>query len=143
MRPETDRYSHTGEFDQRSQPSDALIDLQYCLCVHTVTLLPPGFMLCAGCPSSVIFEAKVSDAGLASLADLPAALQHLSLKVWKTSVSDAGLAHLAQLPASLQHLELNLHCTQVAESQPWSGAEWAVARRFDYPRGTVLVLLLG
>ena len=25
---------------------------------------------------------------------------------------------------------------------PWSGAEWAVALRFDHPRATVLVLLL-
>ena len=25
----------------------------------------------------------------------------------------------------------------------WSGAEWAVAPRFDHPRATVLVLLLG
>ena len=31
----------------------------------------------------------------------------------------------------------------VAESQPWSVAEWAVALRFDNPRATVLVLLLG
>ena len=31
----------------------------------------------------------------------------------------------------------------VAESQPWSVAEWAVAPRFDDPRATVLVLLLG
>ena len=30
---------------------------------------------------------------------------------------------------------------QVAEA-PWSGAEWAIALRFDRPRGTVLVLLL-
>ena len=38
-------------------------------------------------------------------------------------------------------------CTQgdallVAEA-PWSVAEWAVAPRFDHPRATVLVLLLG
>ena len=33
--------------------------------------------------------------------------------------------------------------SEVAESQPWSVAEWAVARRFDIPRGTVLVLLSG
>ena len=32
--------------------------------------------------------------------------------------------------------------TPVAEA-PWSGAEWAVALRFDNPRATVLVLLLG
>ena len=32
---------------------------------------------------------------------------------------------------------------KVAESQPWSGADWAVASRFDHLRGTVLVLLLG
>ena len=31
---------------------------------------------------------------------------------------------------------------KVAEA-PWSVAEWAVAPRFDIPRGTVLVLLLG
>ena len=30
-----------------------------------------------------------------------------------------------------------------AESQPWSVAEWAVALRFDNPRATVLVLVLG
>ena len=30
----------------------------------------------------------------------------------------------------------------VAEA-PWSEAEWAVARRFDNPRATVLVLVLG
>ena len=30
---------------------------------------------------------------------------------------------------------------EVAEA-PWSGAEWAVALRFDNPRATVLVLLL-
>ena len=30
----------------------------------------------------------------------------------------------------------------VAEA-PWSVAEWAVALRFDHPRATVLVLLLG
>ena len=30
---------------------------------------------------------------------------------------------------------------QVAEA-PWSGAEWAVALRFDHPRATVLVRLL-
>ena len=32
--------------------------------------------------------------------------------------------------------------TEVAEA-PWSVAEWAVALRFDNPRATVLVLLLG
>ena len=32
---------------------------------------------------------------------------------------------------------------EVAESQPWSVAEWAVALRFDNLRATVLVLLLG
>ena len=32
---------------------------------------------------------------------------------------------------------------KVAESQPWSVAEWAVAPRFDNPRATVPVLLLG
>ena len=32
--------------------------------------------------------------------------------------------------------------TKVAEAA-WSGAEWAVAPRFDNPRATVLVLLLG
>ena len=32
---------------------------------------------------------------------------------------------------------------EVAESQPWSVAEWAVALRFDNPRATVQVLLLG
>ena len=32
---------------------------------------------------------------------------------------------------------------QVAESQPWSEAEWALALRFDHPRATVLVLLSG
>ena len=31
---------------------------------------------------------------------------------------------------------------KVAEA-PWSGAEWAVALRFDHPRATVLVLVLG
>ena len=31
----------------------------------------------------------------------------------------------------------------VAESQPWSGAEWAVTLRFDNPRSTLLVRLLG
>ena len=31
---------------------------------------------------------------------------------------------------------------KVAEA-PWSVAEWAVAPRFDHPRATVLVLLLG
>ena len=31
----------------------------------------------------------------------------------------------------------------VAESQPWSVAEWAVALRFNNPRATVPVLLLG
>ena len=31
---------------------------------------------------------------------------------------------------------------EVAEA-PWSGAEWAVALRFDNPRATVLVLVLG
>ena len=30
----------------------------------------------------------------------------------------------------------------VAEA-PWSEAEWAVGLRFDHPRGTVLVLVLG
>ena len=33
--------------------------------------------------------------------------------------------------------------TLVAESQPWSVGEWAVALRFDIPRATVLVLVLG
>ena len=33
------------------------------------------------------------------------------------------------------------HGGKVAEA-PWSGAEWAVALRFDHPRATVLVLLL-
>ena len=32
--------------------------------------------------------------------------------------------------------------SDVAEA-PWSVAEWAVALRFDHPRATVLVLLLG
>ena len=32
---------------------------------------------------------------------------------------------------------------EVAESQPWSVAEWAVAPRFDNPRATGLVLVLG
>ena len=32
---------------------------------------------------------------------------------------------------------------EVAESQPWSVAEWAVAPRFDSPRATVPVLVLG
>ena len=32
---------------------------------------------------------------------------------------------------------------KVAESQPWSVAEWAVALRFDHSRATVLVPLLG
>ena len=36
-----------------------------------------------------------------------------------------------------------LEGTQVAESQPWSVAERAVALRFDNPRATVLVLSLG
>ena len=31
---------------------------------------------------------------------------------------------------------------KVAEA-PWSVAEWAVALRFDHPRATVLVLVLG
>lgn len=31
---------------------------------------------------------------------------------------------------------------EVAEA-PWSGARWAVARRFDNPRASLLVLLLG
>ena len=31
----------------------------------------------------------------------------------------------------------------VAESQPWSVADWAVALRSDNPRATVLVLVLG
>ena len=31
----------------------------------------------------------------------------------------------------------------VAESQPWSVAEWAVALGFDNPRATVLVLVFG
>ena len=31
----------------------------------------------------------------------------------------------------------------VAESQPWSVAEWAGAPRFDHPRATVVVLVLG
>ena len=31
----------------------------------------------------------------------------------------------------------------VAESQPWSVADWAVAPRSDNPRATVLVLVLG
>ena len=31
----------------------------------------------------------------------------------------------------------------VAESQPWSGADWAVAPRFDHARSTVLVLVSG
>ena len=31
---------------------------------------------------------------------------------------------------------------EVAEA-PWSVAEWAVAPRFDHPRATVLVLVLG
>ena len=37
---------------------------------------------------------------------------------------------------------VHLFVTKVAEA-PWSGAEWAVALRFDHPRATVLVLLLG
>ena len=32
---------------------------------------------------------------------------------------------------------------EVAESQPWSAAEWVVALRFDIPRATVQVLVLG
>ena len=35
-----------------------------------------------------------------------------------------------------------LDATEVAEA-PWSVAEWAVAPRFDNPRATVLVLLVG
>ena len=31
----------------------------------------------------------------------------------------------------------------VAESEPWSAAEWAVAPRLDNPRASVLVLVLG
>ena len=34
----------------------------------------------------------------------------------RSKVSDAGLAHLAQLPASLQHLELNLYGTKVPDA---------------------------
>ena len=35
-----------------------------------------------------------------------------------------------------------VHPRHVAEA-PWSGAEWAVAPRFDIPRATVLELVLG
>ena len=38
--------------------------------------------------------------------------------------------------------EFPVNVATVAEA-PWSGAEWAVALRFDNPRATVLVLLLG
>ena len=38
-----------------------------------------------------------------------------------------------------------LHATGVAKvaEAPWSEAEWGVAPRFDHPRATVPVLLLG
>ena len=37
-----------------------------------------------------------------------------------------------------------LNNIEVAERpKPWSGTEWAVALRFDNPRATVLVLVLG
>ena len=36
-----------------------------------------------------------------------------------------------------------VHATAVVAEAPWSVAEWAVALRFDNPRATVPVLLLG
>ena len=46
-------------------------------------------------------------------------------------VSDAGLAHLAQLPATLQHLELNLqstkvHCMTVSKTDFFLVGGWGV-----------------
>ena len=48
------------------------------------------------------------------------------------------------MPKELKPWKLyNWLTEEVAESQPWSVAEWAVALRFDNPRATVPVLLLG
>ena len=37
----------------------------------------------------------------------------------------------------------NRHVAQKVAEAPWSGAEWAVALRFDHSRATVTVLVLG
>ena len=54
---------------------------------------------------------------------------------------NAGL-ECAGNPRDPQHAAAWLTVDPVAEA-PWSVAEWAVAPRFDIPRATVLVLLLG
>ena len=56
----------------------------------------------------------------------------------QTAVADAPGApsELAAPPSAMAAQ------TAVAEA-PWSVAEWAVALRFDNPRATVLVLVLG
>ena len=58
---------------------------------------------------------------------------------WKPHDSAADLV---QDSDSSPPLSLSVSSSTVAEA-PWSVAEWAVALRFDHPRATVLVLLLG
>ena len=47
-----------------------------------------------------------------------------------------------QITAAVAGKWTSMGHVEVAEA-PWSGAEWAVALRFDNLRGTALVLLLG
>ena len=55
----------------------------------------------------------------------------------RSKVSDAGLAHLAQLPVSLQHLELDLQDTKVPDALAFvlhrSGNGFRL-RRNEWPR---------
>ena len=56
------------------------------------------------------------------------------------SASDAVNASVQTVGRNHGVADIALH--EVAEA-PWSEAEWAVAPRFDNPRATVLVLVLG
>ena len=68
----------------------------------------------------------------------PACQRPLSLRTWQLLYVKAVASMFEEgLPGrgvQLAHLQ-----EEVAESQPWSVAEWAVALRFDKPRATALL----
>ena len=74
----------------------------------------------------------IGEAGASAVAErIPNGLTSLSLDFAECYVREGGARAVAE------------RIPTVAESQPWSAAEWAVALRFDNPRATVLVLSLG
>ena len=97
-------------------------------------------LLLVGCALHLFLVNDLSAGQIAAWLRKPTKIQYEDVGQMDTDVADeaARAADTGSDGVRVHHLRKVYPTGQVAEA-PWSGAEWAVALRFDHPRATVLV----